>query len=111
VKELELIVSNVLRGGVLLSGVLIVIGIGLFWFTGDACYPNGETTYSWIIYGNPFFAPSHVLFLGFLVLVITPLLMVGASILAYVVERDWIYVAITSFVMIILIIGMVQGLR
>jgi len=110
VKELELFVSNILRAGVMISGVLIVIGLGLFIATGDSCYPNGEASLDWIIYGDPFFSPSHILFLGFLTLVITPLLRVAASVLAYGAEKDWTYVAITGFVLIILVIGMVLGL-
>ena len=110
VKELELFVSNVLRIGVLASGILIIIGLGLFFISGDSCYPNGEASLEWIINGDPFLAPSHILFLGFLVLVVTPLLRVGASVVAYVIEKDWIYAAITSFVLSVLIIGMVLGL-
>ncbi len=36
VNELELFVSNILRIGVVLSGILIVIGLGLFLWTGDS---------------------------------------------------------------------------
>ena len=110
VKELELFVSNVLRIGVLISGILIVIGLGLFIVTGDSDYPNGEATLEWIINGDPFLSPSHILFMGFIVLVVTPLLRVGASVFAYAVEKDWTYFAITGFVLSILVIGMVLGL-
>ena len=110
VKDLELFVSSVLRVGVLVSGILIVIGLGLFIITGDSGYPNGDASLEWIINGDPFLSPSHILFMGFLVLVITPLLRVGASVLAYAFEKDWTYVAITGFVLSILVIGMVLGL-
>ena len=110
VKELELFVSNVLRAGVMVSGVLIVIGLGLFIATGDSGYPNGDASLHWIMYGDPFLSPSHILFMGFIVLVVTPLLRVGASVIAYGVEKDWTYVAITGFVLTILVIGMVLGL-
>lgn len=110
VKQLELFVSNILRIGVLVSAVLILTGLGLFIITGDTCYPNGEASLDWIIYGDPFFSPSHILFLGFLTLVTTPLLRVGASVIAYIIERDWIYAGITGFVLAVLLIGMVLGL-
>jgi uncharacterized membrane protein len=110
VKSLEIYVSNVLRAGVLISGFLIVIGLGLYFITGDVCYPNGESSLHWIIYGDPFFAPSHIIFVGFLTLVVTPLLRVGASVIAYVIERDWPYVAITGFVLLTLVLGLVLGL-
>lgn len=110
VKELELFVSNVLRIGVAVSGVLIMIGLGLYVITGDNSCPTGEATLQWIIYGAPFFGPSHILFLGFLTLVATPLLRVAASVIAYIVEKDWIYAAITGFVFTVLVIGIVLGL-
>jgi uncharacterized membrane protein len=110
VRQLELFVSNVLRIGVLVSGALIITGLSLFIITGDSCYPNGETSLNWILYGDPFLSPSHILFLGFLTLVATPLLRVAASTLAYVVEKDWAYAAITGFVLTVLLIGIVLGL-
>ena len=110
VKDLELFISNVLRIGVAVSGVLIIIGLGLFMVSGDNSYPTGEASLHWILYGDPFFAPSHILFLGFITLVATPLLRVAASVIAYIIEKDWIYTAITGFVLVVLVIGMVLGL-
>ena len=110
VRDLELFVSNVLRIGVAVSGVLIMIGLGLYLVTGDNSCPTGIATLQWIIYGAPFFGPSHILFLGFLTLVATPLLRVAASVIAYIIEKDWIYAAITGFVLVVLVIGMVLGL-
>ena len=110
VRQLELFVSNVLRFGVMASGILIMFGLGLYIVTGDISCPTGDSSLQWIIYGDPFFAPSHILFLGFLTLVVTPLLRVAASTVAYVVEKDWVYSAITSFVLVVLVLGMVLGL-
>lgn len=110
VRQLELFVSNVLRVGVMVSGALILFGLGLYFSTGDVSCPTGIASIQWILYGAPFFAPSHILFLGFLVLVITPLLRVVASTIAYAIEGDWVYTAITGFVLTVLIIGMVLGL-
>ncbi len=110
VRQLELFVSNVLRFGVAASGVLILFGMGLYIVTGDISCPTGDTSLQWIIYGAPFFAPSHILFLGFLTLVVTPLLRVVASTIAYAIEGDWTYTAITGFVLVVLVAGMVLGL-
>ena len=110
VRQLELFVSNVLRFGVMASGILIMYGLGLYMLTGDISCPTGDSSLNWIIYGAPFFEPSHILFLGFLTLVATPLLRVAASTLAYVIEKDWIYAAITGFVLTVLLIGIVLGL-
>ena len=110
VRRLELFVSNILRIGVVLSGILIVIGLGLFLWTGDNSCPFGVSSLDWVIWGAPFFQPSHIIFLGFVVLVLTPLCRVGASVIAYVYERDWTFAAITGFVLIVLITGMILGL-
>ncbi len=110
VRQLELFVSNVLRIGVLLSGLLILLGLGLFVWTGDISYPNGVATLDWIIHGSPFFGPSHILFLGFVILVLTPVSRVATSVAAYAYEHDWTYVAITGFVLVVLVAGMILGL-
>lgn len=110
VRELELFVSNVLRIGVAVSGALIVLGLALFAVTGDTACPTGIASLDWIIFGDPFFMPSHILFMGFITLVLTPLLRVAVSVLAYIVEKDWIFAAITGFVLTVLGIGMVLGL-
>lgn len=110
VRRFELFVSNILRLGVVISGLLIFIGLSLFVITGDVCYPNGNTSLDWIIFGDPFFSPSHILFIGFLSLVLTPFLRVAASVLAYFHERDWVYTAITTFVLVVLLIGLILGI-
>ena len=109
-RQLELFVSNILRIGVVVSGVLIVFGLGLFLLTGDISCPYGVATLYWIVWGSPFLEPSHILFLGFLVLVLTPLCRVVASVIAYSVQHDWAFTAITGFVLIVLIAGMLFGL-
>jgi len=110
VRQLELFVSNVLRVGVALSGLLILTGLGFFLWTGDVSCPYGIASLDWILWGDPFFEPSHILFLGFITLVLTPLCRVGASVIAYTYERDWIFATITGFVLVVLVAGMILGL-
>lgn len=110
IKKLELLVARVLQVGVVISGILILIGLGLFLWTGDTCYQFGEPSLEWIIWGDPFFAPSHILFLGFIILVMTPLFRVAASVFAYLIEGDVVYTTITGFVLVILVLGMALGL-
>lgn len=110
VKKLELMVARVLQVGVVISGILILFGLGLFLWTDDTCYQYGEPSLEWIILGDPFFSPSHILFLGFIVLVGTPLFRVAASVFAYMIWEDWVYTAITGFVLVVLVIGMTFGL-
>ncbi|TSA49021.1 hypothetical protein D4R47_04530, partial [archaeon] len=65
VRFLELLVSRLLRTGVVVSGLLMVVGLGLLLATGDASCPSGVLSVDWVLFGDPFLEPSHVLFLGF----------------------------------------------
>ena len=109
-RRLEVLVSGVLRLGVALSGLLILVGLGLMAWSGDVSCPYGVLSVEWVLWGDPFLGPSHVLFLGFLVLVATPMVRVAVSVVAYVMDRDWVYAAITGLVLIVLVAGMFMGL-
>jgi uncharacterized membrane protein len=106
----EFFVSILLRAGVVISGLLMVIGLALFWLTGDASCPTGLLTLNWIIWGDPFLMPSHMIFLGFLILVMTPVLRVATSVLIYLRSEDWMFTVITSTVLIILVLSMSFGI-
>jgi uncharacterized membrane protein len=108
--RLEFFVYMLLRLVVVISGLLLVIGLALFWLTGDASCPTGLLTLDWIIWGDPFLMPSHVIFLGFLILVMTPVLPVASSVLIYLKSEDWMFTAITSTVLIILALSMSFGI-
>jgi uncharacterized membrane protein len=95
---------------VALSGLLMLVGLGLMAWSGDVSYPYGVLSLEWVLWGNPFLGPSHVLFLGFLVLVATPITRVAASVVAYVMDRDWVYAVITGLVFVVLVTGMFMGL-
>ena len=107
---MELFVSSVLRFGVIISGTLIVTGIALLWSTGDTSSPLGILDAAWIIGGSPFLEPSHVLFIGFLVLISTPLLRILATTMAYTRMNDWIYASITGTVLLILLVSITLGI-
>lgn len=109
-RRLELFVSGILRLGVALSGLLILVGLGLTAWSGDVSCPYGVLSLEWVLWGDPFLEPSHVLFLGFLVLVATPMTRVAVSVIAYVMDRDWVYAAITGLVLIVMVAGMFMGL-
>jgi len=106
---LEIIVSRLLRTGVLASGFLMVAGLGLLWATGDASCPAGVMSVSWMLFGDPFLEPSHVLFLGFFILIATPLLRIVASATAHIVERDIVFALLNVSVLLILAVSFVLG--
>jgi uncharacterized membrane protein len=109
VRKIEVFISSILRYGVELSGFLIMIGISLFLWTGDDSCVFGILSWDWILWGSPFLEPSHILFIGFLILIATPLIRVVASVVAYSINHDWIYTIITGSVLLILMIGIILG--
>ncbi|MCW4051191.1 MAG: DUF1634 domain-containing protein [Candidatus Bathyarchaeota archaeon] len=110
VKAMEVFISKLLWGGVVLSGLLLVAGLGLLWVTGDTSCPYGVMTFDWVLGGDPFLEPSHVIFLGFLVLIMTPVLRIVASTVVYAWMHDWLYTMLTGVVLVILVVSMTLGI-
>ncbi len=114
IRQAELVISNVLRGGVLLSGAIILIGVILFYIryfsagsgNNAAAFPHSLGA---VGQGLARGDPLAIIALGLLVLLITPVLRVAVSIVAFGLERDWRYVVITSIVLAILIVSFVLG--
>jgi uncharacterized membrane protein len=107
---MERVVSYVLRAGVVISSALVVVGLVTLSLTGNTSNPNGVANLRWIIFGDPFLAPSHVLFLGFMILISTPVLRIIASILVYLRTRDVSFVTITVTVLLILAMSFTLGI-
>ncbi len=110
VKRMEALVSTILRAGVLMSGALILFGLTLMIVTGDTTLPNGNMDLDWLIMGDPFFAPSHILFLGFLTLIATPVLRIVASIYVYTKLHDNAFTTITTIVLFVLAVSFTLGI-
>ncbi len=85
IERLEIQVGRLLEAGVLLASACLGVGL-LLWF---ALGP-----------GRP---ASLLLAAGLVVLMLTPLARVVASLVAYVRLRDWFFVATTLLVFIVLI--------
>lgn len=109
-RRMEDIVSKILRGGVLLSAALIILGLMMMVVTGDTSCPNGNMNLAWLINGDPFFAPSHILFLGFLTLIATPVLRIAASIYVYAKIHDNAFTTITTVVLLVLVVSFTLGI-
>lgn len=114
VRRTELIISNILRGGVLLSATVITVGIVLF-FVRDAQFAHvlldlpfphslGDVM-SGLAQGNP----VAIIALGLLLLLSTPVVNVAVSIVAFAVEGDKRYVVIAALVLAILIASFLLG--
>lgn len=111
VEEMEIIISNVLKFGVLLSAVIIFIGLCMFLITGKSGYTGTyyPITPSEILKGLLSLKSYSIIMTGLLVLILTPVFRVGVSIIVFFQEKDFLYVKITSLVFIILLISFILG--
>src|SRR6185437_2956045 len=106
VRQAEVLISNVLRGGVLLSAAVILVGVVLYYLhpqpaaTHMLTYPDrlGE-----VIPGVVSGSAEAIITLGLLILLATPVLRVAVSIGAFALEHDWLYVGITTLVLALLL--------
>jgi uncharacterized membrane protein len=127
--RMELVISYVLRIGVLLSAAIILVGIGLFALRQDTGYarvlphhltdllafhqPRGPgyfpTSIAAVVAGTLGGKPYAIIGLGMLLLIATPVIRVALSVFFFLAQRDWLYVGITLFVLAVLILSFFVG--
>ena len=99
----------VLQGGVILSAAVIVIGLFLELLQPNKFAPQKlqmfPQSFGQVWAGLLILRPQAVIALGLLLLIATPVARVAVSIVAFAVERDWRFVAITTVVLLILLIS------
>jgi uncharacterized membrane protein len=112
-ERFRLWVSTVLVVGVSLSAVLVAIGfltgLAIGWTDSLVGAPPNTvvpTDFSGVFAGLAAGRPVAIAQLGLLVLVATPVIRVGVSLIAFVVERDRLYVAITASVLGLLLLSL-----
>ena len=111
IEDTEIVISKTLRAGVALSGAITCLGLMLFLVTGNSGYPGESfpTSVAEILRGLENLKPYAVMLSGLFLLILTPVLRVGVSIITFVKEKDYMYAAITATVFIILIISFLMG--
>lgn len=121
-EKIELILSILLRAGVLTSLAAIVIGT-LVTFVHHPTYSQSAGDLANLVGHNADFPHSlretwdgirafhgqSIVILGLLLLILTPVLRVAVSILAFAYENDWPFVWITTFVLIALLVSFLLG--
>ena len=111
-RQAELIISHVLRSGVIVRAAVILLGVLWFYLqmalTGHAAlgYPH---TFGGIIRRLFHGEPLALVALGLLILLLTPILRVAISIVVFALEHDWRYTVITVLVLIILLVSLLLG--
>ncbi|WP_379130760.1 DUF1634 domain-containing protein [Paenibacillus sp. sgz500958] len=109
--EVELIVSKVLRIGVLISASVILLGLLKLLVTGVGGYPEGTypVTLGGMLQGVADFKAVAIMQSGLFLLILTPVLRVASSLVVFLKEKDYLYVGITLIVFCILIISFLLG--
>ncbi|CAI2637119.1 hypothetical protein AKUH1B105A_10690 [Apilactobacillus kunkeei] len=109
--RIELVIGKILRVGVVISATIMIIGLLLLLITGKSGYAHDAfpTTFKAIFSGIATFKPYAIMMLGIFCLILTPVLRVIVSIYSFYKEKDMLYVWITTFVLIVLIISFFFG--
>ena len=126
--EMELTISHILRAGVSISFITILFGVILMVVTKSTGYDQAGTyhlrnvlqyhlhssqefpcTVPGVTLGTLSLKPFAVIMLGVLLLIATPVVRVAASMIAFAREGDRPYVAITLYVLIVLIGSFLLG--
>jgi uncharacterized membrane protein len=115
--DMNMIISDLLRYGVIISTTIVAVGVILTFARSPPSFPSSLQQLVSTNFGKPtldvgtLFAgvaaanPSSVLQLGLIILLATPVARVALSVVLFAAERDKIYVAITLFVLTVLIIS------
>ncbi len=115
---MEIRISYVLRFGVLLAGAIILVGLALFVvegpsgteprslhqvLTGGALIVHPSAIVQGVTAGNPI----AIIQLGVLALILTPMMRVAMTVILFSAQREWLFVAITTTVLAILVLGLI----
>ena len=117
-KQLDSTIANMLRWGVALAAAVVFLG-GILSLRNiptaapdyahfqPAPFPNS----SGLLHGVAHLEPARIIQLGILLLIATPVLRVVFCIAGFARQRDKLYVAISTTVLIILIYSLFRGGR
>lgn len=117
-ERLERVIGSLLRAGILLSGALVVAG-GIIYLARHgsepphyrtfAGAPSDLRTISGIVANAVSTHGRGIIQLGLLFLIATPVARVAFSAIAFALERDWLYVVVTSMVLAVLVFSLAGG--
>ncbi|ALL07330.1 hypothetical protein AQ505_18665 [Pedobacter sp. PACM 27299] len=118
--DMEQLIGQVLRYGVLTSGMIAIIG-GIWYliqsgsgipnYTSFSGEPAGYTSLTGIIKGLAAGSAKEIIQLGVVILIATPILRIVFSLVSFILEKDRLYVVITLIVLLIIIFSMFGGLK
>lgn len=110
--RVELIIGKILAIGTYSAAIIIIFGLLLSFFLPNQQTIQDKELLSLPVYFNELksFQAQAYVFSGLFLLILTPVLRVVVSIWSFAKEHDWVYVTITSFVLIILVSSLIYGI-
>jgi len=118
----DAVISWLLRGGVLISIGIVTIGIELTFVHHPAYFSSRPelgtltqpgthfpSTLSDVLHGVRAGRGQAIVMAGLLLLIATPVARVAFSIVIFLIERDRLYAAITTAVLLVLLVSFVRG--
>ncbi|RKR80354.1 putative membrane protein [Mucilaginibacter gracilis] len=120
-KDIEQFIGLQLRYGVITSSLVVLIG-GLFYLSqsGQLPLPSyhqfigtkvGYTSLGQILVGVRHFQAPAIIQLGVVILIATPILRIAFSLLGFVLEKDKMYILITTIVLTVMLASIFGGLK
>jgi uncharacterized membrane protein len=104
--RMELIIGNLLRAGVVLAAFVVAAG-GVWYLAASGTtivgYHHFSDTKPGLAWLSGGLNPQSVIFIGLLILIATPVARVIFSMIAFALERDHLYVAVTFAVLAVLL--------
>lgn len=120
-QDIETLVGQVLRAGVITACLIVLTG-GIYYIfkhgleqVPDHSHFSGETgnytTLTGILYGVLSLRASQIIQLGVVVLIATPILRILCSLFGFILEKDKLYIAITLTVLLIITFSILSGVK
>ena len=120
-RDIEQMIGELLRYGVIISSIIVLIGGAIYLFGhGTAAMPEyhvfkGEsaayTSFTGIVTGVLAFNTKAIIQLGVVALIATPVLRIAFSLIAFALEKDRLYVFITCIVLCVMLFSIFGGLK
>ncbi len=107
-RDLNAAVHPILVVGLGISTALLLVGIALELLSGGSL-PTVTLAPGVALAAALHVRPSGFISLGLLVLMATPILRVMGSVLVFMVERDWLYMGVTLFVLAVMVVSIIVG--
>jgi uncharacterized membrane protein len=116
--EVEQIIGRLLQIGVLIAAAVTLVGAVLLLAHTGAAHASyaefkgtapGFRSITGIVSGLFTGQPAAIVQFGLLLLILTPIVRVAFTLVAFVLQRDRLYILITSIVLVLLLFGLLFG--